>query len=282
MSSTIIQGRRAGWDWNIWIQWILANAIGETVGLGGTLVISALLLLNAQKTMGVLPAAALAVLAGTFIEGITVGTAQWLVLRRPMKSIRWRVWVLATALGAFVAWTLGMIPSTFMFAGADSGGAASAQISDLVIYALAAAMGFVLGPILGVPQWLVLRHHLPKAGWWVLANALAWMVGMVIVFIGTNFIPPEGISLNVAFVLLFFLFVAGAAVGAIHGLVLVWLLHLRALKGLQDFLALTRLVLMPGENGGLADGMYLSYLVDAHEDRQYLPDEWTTILRPSL
>ena len=168
MSSTIIQGRRAGWDWNIWFQWILANAIGETVGLGGTLVISALLLLNAQKTMGVLPAAALAVLAGTFIEGITVGTAQWLVLRRPMKSIRWWVWVLATAIGAFVAWTLGMIPSTFMFAGADTGGAAPAQISDLVIYALAAVMGFVLGPILGVPQRLVLRHHLPKI----------WLVGV--------------------------------------------------------------------------------------------------------
>ena len=233
MSSTTIQGNRAGWDWNVWFQWILANAVGETVGLGGTLVISALLLLNAQKTMSVLPAAALAVLAGTFIEGITVGTAQWLVLRRPLKSIRWRTWVLATAIGAFVAWTLGMIPSTFMFAGADSGGAAPAQISDLVIYALAAMMGFVLGPILGVPQWLVLRHHLPKAGWWVLANALAWMVGMVIVFIGTNFIPPEGISLNVAFVLLIFLFIAGAAVGAIHGLVLVWLLHVRALRGFQ-------------------------------------------------
>ena len=233
MSSTTIQGKRAGWDWNVWFQWILANAVGETVGLGGTLVIGGLLLLNAQKTMGVLPAAALAVLAGTFIEGITVGTAQWLVLRRPLKSIRWRVWVLATAIGAFVAWTLGMIPSTFMFAGADSGGAAPAQISDLMIYTLAAVMGFVLGPILGVPQWLVLRHHLPKAGWWVLANALAWMVGMVIVFIGTNFIPPEGISLNVAFVLLFFLFVAGAAVGTIHGLVLVWLLHVRALRRFQ-------------------------------------------------
>ena len=235
MSSTIIQGRRAGWDWNIWFQWIFANAIGETVGLGGTLVISGLLLVNAQNTMGVVPAAALAVLAGTLIEGITVGTAQWLVLRRPMKSIRWRVWVLATAIGAFVAWTLGMIPSTFMFAGADSGGAAPAQISDLVIYALAAVMGFVLGLILGVPQWLVLRHHLPRSGWWVLANALAWMVGMVIVFVGTNFIPPEGISLNVALVLLFFLFVAGAAVGAIHGLVLVWLLQVRSLTGFQDF-----------------------------------------------
>lgn len=229
MSSITTQETRAGWNWNVWLQWILANAVGETVGLGGTLVIGGLLLLNAQNTMGVVPAAALAVLAGTFIEGITVGTAQWLVLRRPINNIRWRVWVLATAIGALIAWTLGMIPSTFMVAGADSGGVAAAQMSDLMIYTLAAVMGFVLGSILGIPQWLVLRHHLPKAGWWVLANAFAWMVGMVIVFVGTNFIPPEGISLNIACVLLLFIFVAGAAVGAVHGLILVWLLHVRSL-----------------------------------------------------
>ncbi len=145
MSSTTMQDTRADWDWNVWFQWILANAIGETVGLGGTLVIGGLLLLNAQETMGVVPAAALAVLAGTFIEGLVVGTAQWLVLRRPIKGIRWHVWVLATAIGAFVAWTLGMIPSTFMFAGADSGGTASTQMSDLMIYVLAAVMGLFWG-----------------------------------------------------------------------------------------------------------------------------------------
>jgi hypothetical protein len=233
MANTMMQETKAGWEWNVWFQWILANAIGETIGPGGTFVIGGLLLLNVQKTMGVVPAAALAVLAGTFIEGITVGTSQWLVLRGPIKSMRWYVWVLATAIGAFIAWTLGMIPSTFMFSGADSAGAAPAPISDLMIYVLAAIMGFVLGPILGVPQWLVLRQYLPRAGWWVLANALAWMVGMVIVFVGTNFIPPEGISLNVAFVLLLFLILAGAAVGAIHGLVLVWLLHLRSLARSQ-------------------------------------------------
>ena len=128
MSSTTMHETRAVWDWNVWFQWILANAVGETVGLGGTVVIGGLLLLSAQKTMGIVPAAALTVLAGTFIEGTVVGTAQWLVLRRPIKDIRWRVWVMATAIGAFEAWTLGMIPSTFMFAGAESGGTASTQI----------------------------------------------------------------------------------------------------------------------------------------------------------
>ncbi|HEX9131283.1 MAG TPA: hypothetical protein VF844_03215, partial [Ktedonobacteraceae bacterium] len=81
MSSTTMQETRTNWDWKLWFQWILANTVAETVGLGGTLLIGILLLSNAEKTVGVVAAATLAVLAGTFIEGTVVGTMQWLVLR---------------------------------------------------------------------------------------------------------------------------------------------------------------------------------------------------------
>lgn len=225
MSSTTMRETRTSWDWKLWFQWILANTVAETVGLGGTLLIGILLLSNAEKTVGVVPAAALAVLAGTFIEGTVVGTMQWFVLRHPLKSMRWRSWALATALGAFVAWTLGMIPSTFFFTGADTGTTTTTQMSDLMVYALAAAMGLALGAILGVPQWLVLRRYVLKASWWVLANSLAWMLGMVIVFIGTSFIPAGAIALQVALLLLPFIVAAGATVGAVHGLALIWLLR---------------------------------------------------------
>lgn len=225
MSSTTMRETSTSWDWKLWFQWILANMVAETVGLGGTLFIGILLLSNAEKTVGVVPAAALAVLAGTFIEGTVVGTMQWLVLRRPLKSMRWRSWALATALGAFVAWTLGMIPSTFFFTGADTGTTSTAPMSDLMVYTLAAAMGLALGAILGVPQWLVLRRYVLKAGWWALANALAWMLGMVIVFIGTSFIPAEAFALQVALLLLLFIVAAGTTVGAVHGLALIWLLR---------------------------------------------------------
>ncbi len=228
MSSAVIQKTSAPWDWKLWLQWVLANAASETVGLGATLLIGVFLLVNAEKTIGTVPAAALGVLAATVIEGSIVGTAQWLVLRRPLKQMRWRVWALATALGACVAWTLGIIP--FLFSSPDSGAAASGEMSDLLIYALAAGMGLALGTILGASQWLALRRHLPKAGWWVLANALAWMLGMVVVFIGTSFIPAKGITVPVALLLLLFVVAAGAVVGAVHGLVLIWLLRLRRLS----------------------------------------------------
>ena len=225
MSSTIMQKSNAPWDWKTWWQWIAANAISETIGLGGTLLIGILLLANAEQTIGTILAAVLAVAAGTLIEGSFVGTAQWLVLRRPLREIRWRTWVVATALGACVAWTIGMIPSTFMFNGSNSETGGPGAMSDLMIYALAAGMGLVLGSILGLPQWLALRRHLLKAAWWVPANALAWMLGMVVIFIGTNFIPASGFTWQVAMLLLLFVVAAGAVVGAVHGLFLIWLLH---------------------------------------------------------
>lgn len=216
---------------------------------GWDILLGVLLLANAETTIGAVPAAALAVLAGTAIEGSLVGTAQWLVLRRPLQRLLWRFWAVATALGAFIAWTLGMIPSTFMFAGSGSGTAGSGAVSDLLIYVLAAGMGLALGSILGLPQWLVLRHHLPRTGWWVPANALAWMLGMVVIFIGTSFIPAQGITLPVALVLLLFVVTAGALVGAVHGLVLIWLLHLLSSEANASFLAGSRksAASVPGE-----------------------------------
>ncbi len=61
------------------------------------------------------------------------------------------------------------------------------------------------------------------------ANALAWMLGMVVIFMGTSFIPAEGMTWPVALLLLLFVVTAGVLVGAVHGLALIWLLHHRRL-----------------------------------------------------
>ena len=46
MSSTIIQKPSTPWQWRIWWQWVLANAVSETMGLGATLFIGAFLLIS--------------------------------------------------------------------------------------------------------------------------------------------------------------------------------------------------------------------------------------------
>ncbi len=89
--------------------------------------------------------------------------------------MRWRTWVVATAAGAFVAWTLGMLPSTVPSLSEASGQESTvSEPSDAVVFGLAFLMGLVLGPVLGFTQWLSLRRFVTSAALWMPANALAW------------------------------------------------------------------------------------------------------------
>lgn len=158
-------------------------------------------------------------------EGTVVGTAQWLVLRRPLPGMSWKSCAVATGAGALAAWILGMVPSTVLSLGADTSGGATAEPSDAVVFGLAFLMGLVLGPVLGFAQWLALRRFVARAALWMLANALAWAVGMVVIFAGIDPATSGGFGPGTVAILAATLFCAGAAVGAIHGLALVWLLR---------------------------------------------------------
>jgi hypothetical protein len=217
----------------LWIRWVLANSLAETVGLGAAFGIGAILFpyLNAPGVLVALTTVAVAVLAGTLIEGTVVGTAQWLVLRRPLPSIKWRTWVLATATGGFVAWTLGMLPSTLISAEAESGGSAPSEPSEAMVYGLAALMGLAAGTILGTPQWIVLRRHIRRAALWIGANALAWVPGTVLAFVAADFIFSAGSGVATVVLAIVTLAAIGGIVGAIHGLVLIWLVQPRRARG---------------------------------------------------
>jgi hypothetical protein len=223
-----------GWDWGLWRRWVGANALAEFVGLGGSfLVVGVMLTLVSGETVGsVLLVAGVSILLGTFLEGVLVGLLQWSVLRCALPDLPRRSWVLATAAGAFVAWMLGMLPSTILSLGqsAASTTAAAAPMPEPpvgIILLLATAMGFVLGPVLSAAQWVVLRRYVRRAGWWIPANGLAWSVGMTLVFVGTTFIPSGPVYAWVIALLLGCVLAAGAAVGAIHGLALIWLIQQR-------------------------------------------------------
>lgn len=130
----------------LWLLWVLANAVGEVGGLGITALVGAVSILSigeGSSVLATLSVAALAVLAGTLVEGTVVGTAQWSVLRRPLPRMPWRTWAAATGAGAFLAWTLGMIPSTVLSLGAGSGGGEpQAEPSEVLVYGLAFLMGW--------------------------------------------------------------------------------------------------------------------------------------------
>lgn len=209
-----------------WLRWVAANAVAELVGLGSSMLLWGLFIFREESRLGVVWAALLVVLGSTALEGTAVGVAQWAVLRARLPRLPLSHWWLATAVGAAVAWTAGMIPSTLMSLESAESTSAAAPPSDAMMLVLAAAMGFVLGVVLAWPQWWVLRRHVARAGWWLPANMLAWAGGMAVIFAVVGAVVGDGPFTPVAAIMLLAgLALAGAVVGAVHGAVLVRLLR---------------------------------------------------------
>ncbi len=94
----------------------------------------------------------------TVSAGVGVGIMQWPVLYRRV-SRAWR-WTLATA----VAWIVGSI---LLLVAVPSG-----------LQILLA--GLILGPLVGLAQWLILRQEVHWAGWWIVISAMAWITALTL------------------------------------------------------------------------------------------------------
>jgi hypothetical protein len=79
----------------------------------------------------------------------------------------WLHWMLANipawVVGAFLFWAL-----------------ADKIVSFALGPGAVAAFGAVLGLVVGTAQWLVLRRHVPGAGWWVAASVVAGALGLAV------------------------------------------------------------------------------------------------------
>jgi hypothetical protein len=154
------------------------------------------------------------------LEGAVVGLAQWFVLRSAIQGVGRRPWVIATILGAVIAWFFGSIPMTLANLSQQPASAAASEPSQGVVLLLAAGMGLVAGLILSVAQWRVLRRHVEKAWLWLPANALAWAAGMPLIFGAVDLAQKAGSALGAIMVMIAGIALAGAVVGAIHGIAL--------------------------------------------------------------
>lgn len=209
---------------SLYRRWIIANAWSEGIGLSATLGLGFLAApyLEAGPGPGPLLLGALfAVLLGTALEGTLVGIAQGRVLHRRLSGISAGSWTSATSIGACAAWLLGVVPSTVMgllhTGEALAGSAAPIEPAAWLQLGLAAVMGLVLGPVLAFPQHRVLRREIPQASGWLGANALAWAVGMPLLFLGMDALAWDGPWVGIAVGVVAVCTGAGATVGAIHG-----------------------------------------------------------------
>jgi hypothetical protein len=113
-----------------------------------------------------------ALLAAGALEGSMLGWGQAMVLGRALTGLSRRRWIWATAAAAVLAYIIGLAPSTF-----------ASSLASFPVWAVAATsavLGTALLASIGTAQWLILRHHVARAGRWIVATALAWLVGLAV------------------------------------------------------------------------------------------------------
>lgn len=207
----------------LWARWTLANAFSEMIGLGLTFAITGLLFssLGEQNSAGsILLSFAVAVISGA-VEATFVGLAQWWAMQPWFPSIERFAWWRGTLIGALIAYVLGYLPSTLMSMGeVTSSTAPVAEPAQWIVLLLAAGMGAVGGVVLSFAQWLAMRGKVRGSGIWIPANMLAWLFGMPVIFWGVDLAFKMSALWQSVVVMAVTLFVAGAVVGAIHGLFL--------------------------------------------------------------
>ena len=222
---------------NLWLRWVIANGVGEMVGLGLTFAIAVEVISsfgNGQSVMVILASFLVAVASGA-IEATVVGIAQWWAMHPWFPAITRRAWWLATLVGALVAYVLGYLPSTLMSLGEQStqSQAAAAEPAQWLILIMAAGLGAVGGAVLSFAQWLSMRRKVQGASSWIPANMLAWALGMPLIFWGIDTAQKLAGMVWVVVFIAGVLLVTGLLVGVIHGAFLMRIAELHTPEGLK-------------------------------------------------
>ena len=214
-----IERNRIGWGF--WLWWVLVSTVGWFVGFIMGFVLGTIIVEPSWAGTGVL-----GFTLGYFMFGALLGSVvslmQWLVLRLHVSRAGWWMagwWILASTAGFAVAF--GAVTAA---AGASEAFGYSEGFDELGSFA--AVLGVTLtvalgGAVTGILQMLVLRARVFRAGWWVLASAVGWGLGMAVVGYGVVLEHAWDSPL----VLIWSLVGAGVVMGAVTGGTLVWLLR---------------------------------------------------------
>jgi hypothetical protein len=150
----------------LWRRWTATVTAGEALGFAVPAVAGAAV---AAADPG-RPVVAAVVLAAGAVEGAVLGTAQALVVRRAIPAVASRDWIRATVAGAVVAWAIGLLPIL--------AGDRLDEVPVPLAVALVVVLGGTLVTAMGAFQARVLARHVPGAGRWVPATALAWLLAL--------------------------------------------------------------------------------------------------------
>jgi hypothetical protein len=144
-------------------RWVLLVTLAEAAGF------------TVPAAVGVAVTAALSKPIMTFVAMVLAGSVEGAVLGSSQADClyRWRVlparrrWVVATSVGAAVAWSLGMLPSTLGGLNLTPGTAVAVVAGGLILLAS-----------LPLAQYFVLRDHVRRPVLWIPINVVAWLLGI--------------------------------------------------------------------------------------------------------
>lgn len=152
--------------------WIIACTIGEAAG------IAAVAAIYAAIDRGIMVHAWVWILTAGGIEGLCLGGAQALVLRR--LGVHPAPWIVATVLAAVAGYGLSIL------GGAGSNDAAAdAEPPMFVLAGLGVLMGLAMGALMGAAQTISARGKVPLFRW-IAANAFGWALAMPVIMLAAT------------------------------------------------------------------------------------------------
>jgi hypothetical protein len=189
--------------WRFWLKWLLLMMVFISLSYTGIDIVERPIVTKSVSDPRVREAF---MVLGLGLLGAIAGIGQWLLLRRYLRQAS--QWGLAMAATYLVGASLAEL----------------ASFSGVALIPSFALSFLLLGPVCGVLQWLTLRPQIARAGWWVLAQAASWLVLFIV-----SAVVGYGAASLLGGVVDDYLPVSyamgGAALGAMTGFVLVWLLR---------------------------------------------------------
>lgn len=134
------------------------------LGIDWTFLFSWLMATTVGWVMGGFLAAGVALL----VTGAAIGVLQWIPLEKRLPQAG--RWIIATWAG----WALAQVELIMFNPGQNR-----------------FITGVVVGLLVGIAQWLLLRNHVRWAAWWVVMNVVAWTSGFALLpgFFTTGMVP---------------------------------------------------------------------------------------------
>lgn len=195
----------------MWRRWFGFVTIGEFVGFAAPAIIGTL----TRESSAWLTAVAM--LVAGISEGAVLGWSQARALRPALPTLPSTDWTVATMLGAFAAWSVGVL---LVVTEGLRGWSPALAVPTIGLG------GAVMLLSVGAAQWVVLSTQVRGAAWWIAATAVSWAAGLAAfaAFTTPLWYPGQSKGETVVVGVTGGLLMAGV-MAAVSGAFLVWILR---------------------------------------------------------